>query len=61
MLTPKQKKFVESIPGDEWWKTSSQEAYERAYEKLLSVGMDDDSIESLLSGLYWSAADCFGG
>jgi hypothetical protein len=53
---------IDDIPANgEWWCGSTQDAYHEAAMELLALGMDREKIPEFLSGLYWAAADEFGG
>ena len=53
---------IAAIPGEEgWWKSGSEEHYYKAAEELIEKGFSEAEAVEFLSGLYFSAADCFGG
>lgn len=54
--------IIDQIPGEDgWWKSDAAKSYEDAAKILLEKGFTLEETEELLSDLYWSAADCFGG
>lgn len=55
------KERITELPGDEWWKSHSEDVYFEAAESLVAHGFSEDEAVELLSGLYFAAADCYGG
>lgn len=57
-------KRIHRIPGaeeDPWWKSSSEDTYQRLGKQLLRFGMSEDVAIDFLEDAYFAAANCFGG
>jgi len=53
---------IAEIPGEDgWWKSASQETYERLGEALLLAGFTEEEALDLLASAYWAVAACYGG
>jgi hypothetical protein len=61
-LTPTLRAAVIGIPGpDGYWKARAEQEYLAAAKTLVERGFTDEQAASLLEGLYWAAAECYGG
>lgn len=53
---------VAAIPGEDgFWKSRAAHAYQRAAEDLIAHGFTETAALRMLTELYWTAAECFGG
>ncbi len=54
--------MIDKIPdNDEWWSSSSRETYLAAANELVELGWTLQDASGFLSGLYWAAAEEYGG
>lgn len=61
-LSPKLRAAVIGIPGqDGYWKVRAEMEYLAAAKELVAHGFTEDETARLLEGLYWTAAECYGG
>ena len=61
-LSPTLRAAVIGIPGqDGYWKARAEQEYLAAAKELVAHGFSEERTASLLEGLYWSAAECYGG
>ncbi len=53
---------IAAIAGEDgWWKSGSEAHYLSAAKELVEKGYTEGEAVDFVEGLYWSAAECFGG
>ncbi len=54
-------KELDTVQDDGWYVSSTREKYLASGIEMLEAGMERDNVISILTRLYWAAAEEFGG
>lgn len=61
-LSASLKESIIAIAGEDgFWKSSSEDIFLSAGERLINKGFTEEEVVDLLSDLYYATANCYGG